>query len=134
MDRMREARATFARSDSLGVVTLVLCDRGVVGGTNGGLSSADAARALAEHGPNELRHEEGPSPWRILASQFSGAMIWLLIGACVVSAAVGEVLDASAIAVIVVLNAIIGFAQEYRAERAMSALRALSAPRARVLR
>jgi Ca2+-transporting ATPase len=99
-----------------------------------GLTSAQAAHALAEHGPNELQREQGPSAWRMLAGQFSGAMIWLLIGACVLSAALGELLDASAIAVIVVLNAIIGFAQEYRAERAMSARRALGAPRARVVR
>ena len=99
-----------------------------------GLTSAEAARLLIEHGPNELRQAKGVSLWRILAGQFSGAMIWLLLGACVLSAALGELLDASAIAVIVVLNAIIGFAQEYRAQRAMSALQAMSAPRARVLR
>ena len=99
-----------------------------------GLTAADAAQRLAEHGPNELQQARGPNPLRILAGQFSGAMIWLLLGACVLSAALGELLDAGAILVIVVLNAIIGFAQEYQAERAMSALREMSAPRARVVR
>ena len=100
----------------------------------GGLTTDEAARLLALHGPNELVRTSGPSALRLLARQFSGAMIWLLLGACVLSAALGEILDASAIAVIVVLNALIGFAQEYRAGRAMSALRAMSAPRARVSR
>ena len=99
-----------------------------------GLTTAEAARLLALHGPNEIARASGPSVLRLLARQFSGAMIWLLLGACIVSAALGEILDASAIAVIVVLNALIGFAQEYRAQRAMTALRAMSAPRARVVR
>ena len=99
-----------------------------------GLSSGEAARRLAEHGPNELTREEGPSPWALLAGQFKGAMIWLLLAACAVSVAVGEVADAVAIGAIVVLNAAVGFFQEYRAERALLALRAMSAPRARVLR
>jgi hypothetical protein len=74
------------------------------------------------------------SPWVFLARQFKGAMIWLLLGACVISAALGEIADAIAIGAILVLNALVGFFQEYRAERAVLALRAMSAPRARVLR
>ena len=56
-----------------------------------GLSSAEAKRRLAEHGPNEIKREEGTKAWVILAAQFKGAMIWLLLGACVVSAVLGEV-------------------------------------------
>ncbi len=99
-----------------------------------GLTAAEAARRLAEHGPNELARGEGPSPWALLARQFQGAMIWLLLAACGVSVALGEAADAVAIGAIVVLNAAVGFFQEYRAERALLALRAMSAPRARVLR
>jgi Ca2+-transporting ATPase len=99
-----------------------------------GLTSAEAARRLAEHGPNELAREEGPSPWVLVARQFQGAMIWLLLAACGVSVALGEAADAVAIGAIVVLNAAVGFFQEHRAERALLALRAMSAPRARVLR
>ena len=73
-----------------------------------GLSSGDAKRRLAEQGPNEIRREKATSPWAILAAQFQGAMIWLLPGACVVSAMLGEVADAIAI---VVLNAFVGFSE-----------------------
>jgi Ca2+-transporting ATPase len=99
-----------------------------------GLTAAEAARRLAEHGPNELARQEGPSPWALLARQFQGAMIWLLLVACGLSVALGEAADAVAIGAIVVLNAAVGFFQEHRAERALLALRAMSAPRARVLR
>mgnify|MGYP000193043350 CR=1 FL=1 len=99
-----------------------------------GLSSAEAKRRLAEHGPNEIKREKGTSPWSILAAQFKGAMIWLLLGACVVSAVLGEVADAVAIGGIVVLNALVGFFQEYRAEKAVQALRSMTAPKARVMR
>ena len=99
-----------------------------------GLTSSEAARRLAEHGPNELAQGERTSPFIFLARQFKGAMIWLLFGACVVSAALGEVADAVAIGAILILNALVGFFQEYRAEKAVLALRAMSAPRARVVR
>jgi len=99
-----------------------------------GLTAAEAAARLAAHGPNELARDEGVSPWRLLAGQFKGAMIVLLLLACAVSAALGETADAVAIGAIVVLNALVGFVQEFRAQRAIAALRALSAPRAHVLR
>jgi Ca2+-transporting ATPase len=99
-----------------------------------GLASSEAARRLAEHGPNELAREEGRSAWTLLAAQFKGAMLWLLLAACAVSVALGESADALAIGAIVVLNAFVGFFQEYRAQRAVLALRAMSAPRARVMR
>ena len=99
-----------------------------------GLASSEAARRLAEHGPNELAREEGRFAWTLIAAQFKGAMLWLLLAACAVSVALGETADALAIGAIVVLNAFVGFFQEYRAERAMLALRAMSAPRARVVR
>ncbi len=99
-----------------------------------GLSSAEANRRRAEHGPNEIHRDKAASPWAILAAQFKGAMIWLLLGAGVVSAVLREVADAVAIGAIVVLNALVGFFQEYRAERAVNALRSMTAPRARVRR
>ncbi len=99
-----------------------------------GLTSEEAVRLRAEHGLNELVKEAGPSPWRMLLAQFTSPVVLLLVGACVVSAVFGDVVDAIAIAAIVVLNAAVGFFQEYRAERAMQALRAMTAPKARVLR
>ena len=99
-----------------------------------GLSSAEAARRLAADGPNRIARQEATPAWRMLARQLASPLVWLLLGACVVSAALGEVPEAIAIGAIVVLNAIVGFFQEHRAERAVLALRALTAPRARVVR
>jgi Ca2+-transporting ATPase len=89
---------------------------------------------LASVGPNELAREEATPAWRILAGQFASPVIWLLLGACVVSALLGQAADAIAIGIIVVINGLVGFFQEYRAERAVLALRSMTAPRARVLR
>jgi Ca2+-transporting ATPase len=99
-----------------------------------GLSSADAHGRLAEFGPNEIRREKATSPLVLLARQFASPVIWLLLGASGVSLALGERIDALAIGVIVIINAVIGFVQEHRAERAVMALRSMTAPRARVLR
>ncbi len=99
-----------------------------------GLSQAEARKRLSQTGPNEIRREQAASPWAIFGSQFKGAMIWTLFGACVLSAVLGELNDAIAIAAIVIINAFVGFFQEYRSERAVLALRAMTAPRARVLR
>jgi Ca2+-transporting ATPase len=99
-----------------------------------GLSTADAARLLKEFGPNEIARQQGASAWRLLLTQFSSPVIWLLFGACAVSAALGEWADAIAIGAIVIVNGLVGFFQEYRAERAVLALRSMTAPRARVIR
>jgi Ca2+-transporting ATPase len=99
-----------------------------------GLSGAEAARRLQEQGANEISREEATGPWRLLWGQFKSPVIWLLLGACLISGVLGEVADAVAIGTIVVLNAFVGFFQEYRAERAVLALRSMTAPRARVLR
>jgi Ca2+-transporting ATPase len=99
-----------------------------------GLSSQEVTERFAKAGPNELRKGEAISPLAILASQFQSLVIWVLIGAAVVSAALGEFVDGVAIIAIVLLNAVIGFFQEYRAERAVAALARLTAPRAKVVR
>src|SRR5215510_872902 len=99
-----------------------------------GLTSSEAAQRLQHDGPNELRKGQTVSPLALLAAQFSNLVIWILIGAALVSVALGEVVDGIAILAIVVLNAVLGFLQEYRAERAVAALARLTAPRARVVR
>jgi Ca2+-transporting ATPase len=99
-----------------------------------GLSTEQARLALAEVGPNELAHAAPTSRLRLFARQLQSPLIWLLLIACAVSAALGEVADAIAIGSIVLINAVVGFLQEYRAERALLALRSMTAPRARVQR
>jgi len=99
-----------------------------------GLSSADAAKRLAHFGANELKEKRARSPWRMLLDQFTDFMIIVLIVAAIISGFVGGVEDTVVIIVIVILNAVIGFVQEYRAERAMTALKRMAAASARLLR
>jgi Ca2+-transporting ATPase len=99
-----------------------------------GLSAREAAERLVRDGANTLKKEETASVWGLLAGQFRSLVIWVLIAAALVSAALGETIDGAAIIAIVVLNAVIGFFQEYRAERAAAALARLSAPRAKAVR
>ena len=99
-----------------------------------GLSSEEAARRLERDGPNELRRAEGTSKLEILARQFQSLVIWVLIGAAGISALLGETLDGAAILAIVFLNALVGFFQETRAERAILALARMTAPRAKIVR
>ena len=99
-----------------------------------GLTSAEAAARLARHGPNALPEGRSRSVARMLLDQFSDFMILVLIAAAVVSGIVGEPSDTIAIIVIVLLNAVIGFVKEWRAERAMAALRLMAAPSAGVRR
>jgi Ca2+-transporting ATPase len=99
-----------------------------------GLAAAEAARRLARDGPNALAESAGPTWLALVAAQFRSVVIWVLIGAAAVSIALGDRLDGAAILAIVVLNAAIGFLQEFRAERALAALARLTAPQARVVR
>lgn len=99
-----------------------------------GLSQSEAQRRLVRYGSNQLVERGAKSPWLILKDQLTGAMMVLLIVAAVVSAAIGDFKDAVAILTIVVLNAILGFSQEYRAERAMAALKQMAVPIVRVRR
>ncbi|MDH5346197.1 MAG: HAD-IC family P-type ATPase, partial [Gammaproteobacteria bacterium] len=99
-----------------------------------GLSDAAAAAALESAGPNEIESERPPSPLALLGSQLSDVMIGLLVVAAIVSGLLGDIVDTIAIVVIVVLNAAVGVLQEYRAQRAVAALREMSAPLAVVVR
>ncbi len=99
-----------------------------------GLSAEEVDRRIKEHGPNELIETGGRGPWAILWEQLSGPMVLLLFFAAGVSVFLDEVADAFVILAIVVINAILGFFQEYRAEKAMAALKQMSVPHVRVKR
>ncbi|MGO9061308.1 MAG: cation-translocating P-type ATPase [Candidatus Binataceae bacterium] len=99
-----------------------------------GLSLPEAAARLEREGPNQIRKAEGDSALMMFVRQFASVVIWVLIGAAVVSVALGERVDGIAIITIVVLIAIVGFFQEYRAEQAVAALAEMTAPRARAIR
>jgi Ca2+-transporting ATPase len=99
-----------------------------------GLTQDEAQRRLVEHGPNELIDHGIKNPWRILWEQLIAVMVVILIIAAVISAFLGDFHDSIAIMVIVVLNAILGFTQEYRAEKAMAALKKLAFPTVKVRR
>src|SRR5574341_251945 len=102
--------------------------------TPAGLSTAEAERRLRAYGPNVLREAEPVRPLTIFMRQFSSLVIWILIGAGLVSGLLGEWVDSIAILAIVALNAVIGFYQEYNSERAIAALKKMIAPHARVRR
>ncbi|MFW2380905.1 MAG: cation-translocating P-type ATPase [Acidimicrobiales bacterium] len=99
-----------------------------------GLTSDQVAERRERYGLNELEEEPTTPPWRIFLMQFANTMIVVLLVAAAVMVAIGEPTDAIVIGAIVILNALIGFFQEYRAEQAMAALRSMAAPQARVVR
>ena len=99
-----------------------------------GLSHEEVRRRLAEHGANVLAEGRKRTLLRMFVEQFKDFMILVLLVAAVISGLIGEATDTLVIIAIVSLNAVIGFVQEYRAERAMEALKAMAAPHARVLR
>ncbi len=99
-----------------------------------GLSAQEAEARLARVGPNELKEKSVRSPWKILLEQFTATMVLILIAAGVVSALLGKWQEASAIFAIVLLFGLLGFFQEYRAEKAMAALKKLTVPKVRVER
>ena len=105
-----------------------------MGSSREGLAEAEAERRLAQHGPNVLRQEDPIHPLDFLLGQFKSLLVWILIAAAVLSGALGEWMDAIAILAIVLLNAVIGFYQEYNAEKSLAALKRMTAPRARVRR
>ena len=102
--------------------------------TQNGLSTPEATLRLAQFGPNTLNESQGRPLWRMALDQFSDFMILVLIVAAVISGVIGDPEDTIVIVLIVILNAIIGFVQEYRAERAISALKRLSETVSRVVR
>jgi hypothetical protein len=99
-----------------------------------GLSTAEASARLHAVGRNELLERRRVPPWRLLAGQFKNTMIVVLVIAAAVTTVIGDLKDSIIILTIVALNGVIGFVQEYRADRAMAALKEMTSPTARALR
>ncbi|NTW12354.1 MAG: cation-translocating P-type ATPase, partial [Anaerolineales bacterium] len=99
-----------------------------------GLSQKEAEARLAKYGPNEIQAAHRVSPWEILLEQFKNVLILILLGATAISFFLGHGVESIVIAVIVLFAVGLGFVQEYRAERAIDALRQMAAPTATVVR
>ncbi|HSK13116.1 MAG TPA: cation-translocating P-type ATPase [Phnomibacter sp.] len=105
-----------------------------IGSSHEGLSHEEAAARLATHGHNELQQKKKVPAWRIFVRQFGDLMIIILIAAAIISGFLEGITDTIIILVIIILNAVVGFMQEYRAEKALEALRKMSQTRSQVLR
>lgn len=99
-----------------------------------GLTGVEAAIRLEEYGPNALAESKSTPAWQIFLRQFTGTLVLLLIAAAMVALALGEHIDSIAIGMVVLLNGVLGFVQEWRAETALAALRKMLTPMARVVR
>jgi len=99
-----------------------------------GLSSEEAAVRQQHYGPNHLKEIPPRSRWLLLADQFKGVLILVLIGAAVLAAIIGDMTDAVVILIVVLINAFLGFSQEQRAEQSLAALKKMLAPTAEVRR
>ncbi|OQY91828.1 MAG: ATPase [Anaerolineae bacterium UTCFX2] len=99
-----------------------------------GLSDEEAAKRLEQYGPNQLAEKPPVSFWKMLWDQFNNFIVMLLIAASIISALLGDYVEAAAIMAIVILNATLGVFQERRAEQALAALKKLAAPEAHVIR
>jgi len=103
--------------------------------TSRGLSKSESEKRLETYGSNELKEKARKKPLMIFLSQFNDFMIWILVAAAFISGiVVREVTDAIVILIILTINAVLGFIQEYRAEKALEALKELAAPTAIVIR
>lgn len=99
-----------------------------------GLTSHEAEERLHYYGLNELKAEEGVHPLKVLLEQFASPLVWTLIAALGISIFLHEYFDAVVVGIIIILNAVLGFVQEYRAEKAIEALKKMASLKARVLR
>lgn len=99
-----------------------------------GLSTREAEKRMKTYGLNELKHNKKKSPILIFLAQFNDFLVWVLIGATIISGCIGDKADAITILIIVIVNAILGFVQEFRTEKSLEALQELAAPTCKVIR
>ncbi len=105
-----------------------------LGSSPDGLAQDEAARRLVSHGPNELPVAVRPHPFRRFLAQFNNALIYFLLSAAIAATVLGHAIDGAVIAIVVLVNAVVGFLQEGKAERALDAIRDMIAPNAVVVR
>lgn len=99
-----------------------------------GLSTREAEKRIKTYGLNELKHNKKKSPILIFLSQFNDFLVWVLMGATIISGVIGDKADAITILIIVIVNAILGFVQEFKTEKSLEALQELAAPTCKVIR
>ena len=99
-----------------------------------GLSSREAEKRIKTYGLNELKHKKKKSPILIFLAQFNDFLVWVLIGATIISGFIGDKADAITILIIVIVNAILGFVQEFRTEKSLEALQEMAAPTCKAIR
>lgn len=99
-----------------------------------GLTTKEAEKRIKSFGLNELKHKSKASPFKIFLSQFNDFMVWVLIGATIISGFMGDTADAITILIIVIVNALLGFFQEFRTEKSLEALKDMAAPTCKVYR
>ncbi len=99
-----------------------------------GLTNQEAKKRLESFGPNTIEEKKGPGALKIFAGQFKDVMVMILLGATAISFLLGEIYDAVTIILIVFLNAVLGFIQEYRTEKTLEALKNMTAPSAKTYR
>ena len=99
-----------------------------------GLSTREAEKRIKTYGLNELKHKKKKSPVLIFLSQFNDFLVWVLMGATIISGFIGDKADAITILIIVIVNAILGFVQEFRTERSLEALQEMAAPTCKAIR
>ncbi len=99
-----------------------------------GLSTREAEKRIKTYGLNELKHKKKKSPALIFLSQFNDFLVWVLMGATIISGFIGDKADAITILIIVIVNAILGFVQEFRTEKSLEALQDMAAPTCKAIR
>ena len=99
-----------------------------------GLSTREAEKRIKTYGLNELKHKKKKSPVLIFLSQFNDFLVWVLMGATIISGFIGDKADAITILIIVIVNAILGFVQEFRTEKSLEALQDMAAPTCKAIR
>jgi P-type Ca2+ transporter type 2C len=102
--------------------------------TEKGLTDEEVENRIKKYGPNQLASKKGPSAWSLFLGQFNSIIIWILFAAAIISGFLKEWVDSLAICGIIILNSVLGFIQEFRAEKSLAALKKLSSPSSRVIR